>query len=126
MNDSELLVTEGKDSPGKPRKGGSGTFARMFTIEGRREQLDEFAHAGEEKVLPALQRLDGFGGLLVLANRLSGKILVVTHWKSEEALRGSEEASHWFRAFAAEAAGGDVTDVERYKVVFSETGVAQH
>ena len=44
-------------------------FARMFTIEGRREQLDEFSRLGENKVLPALQRLDGFEGSLVLANR---------------------------------------------------------
>ena len=44
-------------------------FARMFTIEGRREQLDEFTRLGENKVLPALQRLDGFEGSLVLANR---------------------------------------------------------
>ena len=95
-------------------------FARTFTIEGRREQLDEFARTGQEKILPALRRLDGFEGLLVLANRLSGKILVVTHWKSEEALRGGEEASHWFRAFAAEAAGGEVIDVERYEVIYSE------
>ena len=102
------------------RKEGSSVFARMFTIEGRREQFDGFARAGQEKVLPALRRLDGFAGLLVLADRQSGQILVVTLWESEEALRGGEEASHWFRAFVAEVAGGEVTDVERYEVVYSE------
>ena len=100
-------------------------FARMFTIEGRREQRDEFSRAGEENVLPALQRFDGFEGLLVLANHQNGKILVVTLWKSEEAMRGGEEASYWLRAFSAEAAGGEVTDVERYEVVFSENGEAR-
>ncbi len=59
-------------------------FARMFTIEARREQLEEFARAGEKKVLPALQRLDGYEGLLVLANRQNGKILIVTLWESED------------------------------------------
>jgi heme-degrading monooxygenase HmoA len=58
--------------------------------------------------------------LLVLADRQNGKILVVTLWESEEALRGGEEASQWFRAFGAEVAGGEVTDVERYEVVYSE------
>ena len=53
-------------------------FARMFTIEGRREQLDEFSRLGEEKVMPALQRLDGFEGLLVLANHQNGHMLIVT------------------------------------------------
>ena len=101
-------------------------FARMFTIEGHREQLDELARAGEEKVLWALQRFDGFEGLLVLANHQNGQILIVTLWESEEAMHGGEEASYWFRAFSAEAAGGEVTDVERYEVVFSETKVAHH
>ena len=100
-------------------------FARTFTIEGRREQLDEFARTGQEKILPALRRLEGFEGLLVLAKRQNGKILMVTLGESEEALRGGEEASHWFRAFGAEIAGGKVTDVERYEVVYSETGGAR-
>ena len=51
------------------RKGGTSVFARMFTIEGHREQLDEFSRLGAGKVVPALQRLEGFEGLLVLANR---------------------------------------------------------
>ncbi len=96
-------------------------FVRMFTIEGRREQLDEFSRLGENKDLPALQRLDGFEGSLVLANRHNGHILIVTFWRSEEAMRGGEGASHWFRVFVAEAAGGEVTSVERYEVVHSET-----
>ena len=101
-------------------------FARMFTIEGRHEQLEEFASAGEKNVLPALQRLDGFEGLLVLANRQNGKIVIVTLWESKEAMRGCKEAAYWLRAFSAEAAGGEVTNVERYKVVFSETRGVQH
>jgi heme-degrading monooxygenase HmoA len=96
-------------------------FARTFTIEGRHEQFDGFARAGQEKVLPALRRLEGFEGLLVLANHQNDKILVVTLWESEEAMRGSEEAAYWLRAFSAEAAGGEVTNVERHEVVFSET-----
>jgi heme-degrading monooxygenase HmoA len=100
-------------------------FARMFTIEGRREQFDGFARAGKEKIIPALRRLDGSEGLPVLANRQSGKILVVTLWESEEAVRGGEEGSHWFRAFGAEVTGGEVTGVERYEVLYFETGGVQ-
>ena len=125
MNEPEFLVMSRRGPLGKGRKGGTSVFVRMFTIEGRREQLDEFSRLGEEKVVPALQRLDGFEGLLVLADHQNGKILVVTLWKSEEAMRGGEEASYWLRAFSAEAAGGEVTDVERYDVVFSENGEAR-
>jgi len=121
MNTSEFLVTSGRGSLREGREGEIGMFAGMFTIEGRCEQLDEFARAGEKKVLPALRRFDGFEGLLVLAKRQNGKILVVTLWESEKAMRGGEEASHWFRAFSAEVVGGEVAEVERYEVVYSET-----
>jgi heme-degrading monooxygenase HmoA len=97
-----------------------GMFARLVTIGGRREQLDEFARIGTEKVLPQLKRLDGFEGSLVLANRRSGEIVAVTLWESEEALRATEGASYWLRAFGAEAAGGEVTGLDRYEVVSSE------
>jgi heme-degrading monooxygenase HmoA len=126
MNASAFLITTGRGSLAEGRKGGGSLFARTFTIEGRCERLDDFARVGYEKVLPALRRLDGFEGLLVLANHENGKVLVVTMWESEEALRGGEEASHWFRLFGAEAAGGEVTDVERYEVVYSETGGSRH
>src|SRR5688572_2185465 len=111
MNASELLVTRRRDPIVDGQEGGSSMFVRMFTIEGRREQLDEFSRLGENKDLPALQRLDGFEGSLVLANRHNGHILIVTFWRSEEAMRGGEGASHWFRVFVAEAAGGEVTSV---------------
>jgi heme-degrading monooxygenase HmoA len=125
MSTSEYVITRGRDSIGKSTRGGSSVFARMFTIEGRREQLDEFSRVGEKKILWALQRFEGFEGLLVLANHQDGQILIVTLWESEEAMRRSEEASYWFRAFSAEVAGGEVTSVERYEVVFSERR-AQH
>ena len=125
MNTPEFPVARGRDPLGEDREGEDGMFVRMITIEGRREQLDEFARIGEKKLLPALRSLDGFGGLLVLAKHRNSKILVVTFWASREAMRAGEEASRWLRAFGAEAAGGEVTSVERYEVVFSGTGRAQ-
>ena len=43
MNTPEFPVAREGDSLGKDREGGGGMLVRMFTIEGRREQLDEFA-----------------------------------------------------------------------------------
>jgi hypothetical protein len=110
------------DKPGKRR---CGMFARLVTIGGRREQVDEFARIGTEKVLPQLKRLDGFEGSLVLANRRSGEIVTVTLWESEQALRATEGASYWLCAFGAEAAGGEVTGLEKYEVISSEAWRAQ-
>jgi heme-degrading monooxygenase HmoA len=73
-----------------------------------------------EHVLPALRQQDGFSGALVLVERASGKVLGLTLWESEQAMNATEEAAYWLRVFSAEAAGGMITDVERYEVIFSE------
>jgi heme-degrading monooxygenase HmoA len=78
------------------------------------------AHEIREHVLPALRQQDGFSGFLVLVERASGKVLGLTLWESEQAMNATEEAAYWLRVFSAEAAGGMITDVERYEVVFSE------
>ena len=95
-------------------------FARVTTFEGSPEQVDEFRHALVEHMLPALRRLKGYQGVLILTDRQGGKVLGVALWESEEAMGTSEEAAYWFRTYGAEAAGERVTSVERYEVVFSE------
>jgi heme-degrading monooxygenase HmoA len=94
-------------------------FARVSTYEGRPEQLDEMHHEGLEHVLPALEMQDGFSGGLVLADRQSGKFLVVTLWESDQAMDATEDASHWLRIFGAESGGGTISSVQRYEVFFS-------
>jgi heme-degrading monooxygenase HmoA len=95
-------------------------FARVTTFQGPREHVDDFRHALVEHMLPALRRLRGYQGVLVLTDRQGGKVLGVALWESEEAMGASEEAAYWFRTYGAEAAGERVTSVERYEVVFSE------
>jgi heme-degrading monooxygenase HmoA len=81
--------------------------------------------SGRRRSCRNLSGWDGFEGSLVLANRRSGEIVAVTLWESEEAMRATEGASYWLRAFGAEAAGGEVTGLERYEVVSSEAWRAQ-
>jgi heme-degrading monooxygenase HmoA len=94
-------------------------FARVSTYDSRPEQLDEMHHEGMEHVLPALEMQDGFSGGLVLADRQSGKFLVVTLWESDQAMDATEDASHWLRIFGAESGGGTISSVQRYEVFFS-------
>ena len=56
----------------------------------------------------------------MLVERASGKVLGLTLWESEQAMDATEEAAYWLRIFSTEAAGGIITDVERYEVIFSE------
>jgi heme-degrading monooxygenase HmoA len=100
-------------------------FARVSTYEGRPELLDEMHQEGMEHVLPALEMQDGFSGGLVLADRQSGKMLVVTLWESEQALDATEDASHWLRIFGAQSGGGMISSVQRYEVFYSSIQEAQ-
>jgi hypothetical protein len=94
-------------------------FARATFGEAPPERLDEATQEIVEHVLPALRIQDDFNGALILVERGSGKVLGVTLWESEQAMDATEEAAHWLRVFSAEAAGGMVTGVERYEVLFS-------
>ena len=95
-------------------------FARLTTFEGPPEHVDDFRHALVEHMLPAVRQLEGYQGVLILAERQGGKVLGLSLWESEEAMGASEEAAYWFRTYGAEAASERVTNVERYEVVFSE------
>ena len=95
-------------------------FARITTYKGRPEGVDEFRHAMEEHVLPALRRLPGFQGVLFLADHESGKVLGVALWETEESMHDSEESAYWFRAYGAEAASERITGVERYEIIVSD------
>jgi heme-degrading monooxygenase HmoA len=100
-------------------------FARITKFEGRPEQVDELRYAVVERTLPAVRRLDGFAGALVLAERQGVKAEVIILWESEEAMDASEESAYWFRTYSAETAGERITSVERYDVVYSEAKGAQ-
>ncbi len=94
--------------------------ARLTTIEGSPDRMDEATRHVQEQALPQLRQMDGFKGFVALGDRQSGKLLGVAFWESEEALRATEEALASVRSGAAEAAGGTLTGVERYEVLVNE------
>ena len=95
-------------------------YARVTTLEGSPERMDEAARHVQEQTLPQLQQMDGFKGFVALGDRQSGKLLGVAFWESEEALRATEEAVSSVRSGAAGAAGGTVAGVEQYEVIVYE------
>ena len=94
--------------------------ARMSILEGPADQVDEGMRYVREQVLPQLQQQDGFEGFVVLSDRQSGKIIGVSLWESEQALRASEEVGDRTRSESAEAGGATVAGVERYEVALFE------
>ena len=94
--------------------------ARVSTIQGAPGKVDDVARQAQEQTLPQLQKMDGFKGFVALGDRQSGKMLGVSFWESEEALRASDEAASSVRSAAAETADGIVAGVEEYEVFVNE------
>jgi heme-degrading monooxygenase HmoA len=95
-------------------------YARITTLEGAPDKMDDAWRHIQEQVLPQLQQMDGFNGFLALGDRRSGKVLGVAFWESEEALRDTEVPVSKVRSEAAQAAGGTVAGVEQYEVIAYE------
>ena len=95
-------------------------YARVSTFEGPPGRLDDMTGHAREYVLPRLRQLDGFEGFVVLHDRSSGKLLSVTLWEGEEALRASDEAAARLRGESTETVGGTVAGVEEYEVALFE------
>ena len=95
-------------------------YARVTTIEGAPDRMDDAKRHTQEQTLPQLQKMDGFKGFVVLGDRQSGKLLGVAFWESEEALRATEQAVSSVRSGAAEASSGTVAGVEQYEVFVYE------
>ncbi len=95
-------------------------YARLTTLEGPPDRIDDAIRYTQEQVLPQLQQMDGFKGFIALGDRQSGKLRGVALWENEEALRATEEAASRIRSGVAEATGGTVADVEQYEVTLFE------
>ena len=91
-------------------------YARISTLEGSPEHIDEGLRQVRENVLPQIRQQEGFEGMVALADRQTGKTLGITFWESEEALKASEEAADRLREDSAEAMSDTIAAVERYEV----------
>src|SRR5918998_2922379 len=94
--------------------------ARMTSMEGSSERLDEGLREIREDVLPQLQQQDGFKGFIVFDNRQNGKLIGFSLWESEQAMRASEEVADRTRRESAETMSGTIAGVERYEVALFE------
>ena len=92
-------------------------FARVTTGQSSPERLDEAVRYIQEQVVPVARQQRGFQGVYFLADRQTGKLLAVSLWESEEALRASEAAMEQSRSQSAQALGATMQSVERYEVI---------
>ena len=95
-------------------------FARVSTFNGLPENVDRVAKLVRAEILPAARKMRGFKAVISYADRQTGKIVAITFWESEEALRESETPANDLRARTAESSGGEIAGVERVEVVVFE------
>jgi heme-degrading monooxygenase HmoA len=91
-------------------------FARVNRFQDTPDNLDESDRIAETEIVPQLQTVPGFLGVLSLADRATGGSLAITFWETEEAMRASEPTADRVRAELKERTGAEIRTVERYEV----------
>jgi quinol monooxygenase YgiN len=82
-------------------------YARSTTIRGNPEAMDAGIAYVRDKVMPAVQQMDGCVGLSMLCERETGRSIITTAWADSEALHRSAEGVMAMRAKAAEIMQGE-------------------
>src|ERR671910_3661077 len=80
--------------------------ARMSTLEGSPDEMDEGLRDVKEHVLPLLRQQDGFNGFIALGNRQSGELIGFTFWEGEQTMHATEEVGSRTRRGTAQEIGG--------------------
>ena len=89
-------------------------FARVSTVQGKPERIDDGIRHFRESLLPEARKMVGFKGAYLLVDRNSGKNLSITPWDTEKNMQGSTIAANKLRAEASKnvnAASPPVVDV---------------
>ena len=81
--------------------------ARLTRFEGAPDRIDDAVRQTEEVFVPRLREIEGFGGIVSLADRSTGTVVAITYWESEEAMRASHEKVTEVRKDAADAEPSD-------------------
>ena len=97
--------------------------ARVSTLEGSAEAIDEGMSFIKEQIVPEARELTGWRGIIVLVDRTTGRTKTITLWDGPESLRASEDRANELRKQAAQAMDETVVGVDRYEVALHESPV---
>ncbi|MGZ6496970.1 MAG: hypothetical protein ACXVD9_12720 [Actinomycetota bacterium] len=92
-------------------------FARLTTIQGKPEKLEDAIRVIENDVIPGSKNLPGFKNGYWLADRKSGKVLALTMFETEKHMESSETAASQLRKSSTEKLGAEVKNVERFELI---------
>jgi hypothetical protein len=95
-------------------------YARVHTLEATPEQQEDGLEIVRDVYLPWVRDSDGFRGLIRLSDPEGVKVLVISLWATEEALRRSDEPADRMAADVAAASGARRTAVDTFEVSLLE------
>jgi hypothetical protein len=90
---------------------------RISTIEGDVGKIDDAVATINNKVLPVLKDIAGFTAANFMVDRSSGKLVGISFWDSEEALKASIGEVEPSRNAVADAMAGKIVSVESFELV---------
>jgi hypothetical protein len=90
-------------------------YARSTTIQAQPTSIDDGIAHMRDKVMPAIEAIDGCVGMSLLVDRTSGRCIATSSWESEEAMRASAESLRPMRDRAAALFGGDA-QIEEWEI----------
>ena len=90
-------------------------YARSTTVRGRPQSVNDGIAYVRNKVMPAVQQMDGCIGLSMFADRGSGRVIVTTAWADRDAMRRSADGVRTMRRRAAELFGGEA-EVDQWEI----------
>ncbi len=91
-------------------------YARSTTFRGDPSAIDDGIAYTRDKVLPAVQQMDGCIGLSMLVDRHTGRCIVTTSWTDADALHRSSEAMRAIRETAVRTVHGGDVEVDEWSI----------
>jgi heme-degrading monooxygenase HmoA len=100
-------------------------FARVITFEGTPDSVDGAIRFPIKKIAESLKDVPGFLGMFDLANRKTGRAVVISVWATKEACSASADLARDNSAWVAKEADENVMSIDEYEVghhTFTFTG----
>jgi heme-degrading monooxygenase HmoA len=91
-------------------------FARSTSVDTQPSMIENGIAHVRDMVMPALSHLDGYLGLSLMMDRESGRGIVTSAWRSEQAMRSSADRVAAVRDDAARIFGAPDAEVEEWEV----------
>jgi hypothetical protein len=97
----------------------AGVHVSVTRTKGSPDQPVEIATITGEEMLPWLQQIQGFEGLLMLSNEAEGITLVLTFWESREVAEQHQAARMQLRDRVTSTVDVEVEETVDYEVTFA-------